>query len=82
MSEESGTRRPAARFRGQSEHVLDEKGRLNIPSRFLDVLRGVVDDHLMVLAWKNHLKAYPVPEWERVEDQLFSSLGANPETKK
>ena len=31
------------RFRGQSEHSLDPKGRLNIPARFRDVLREQYD---------------------------------------
>jgi hypothetical protein len=30
---------PGNHFRGRSEHSLDGKGRLNIPTRFRDVLR-------------------------------------------
>ncbi|GAB4332380.1 MAG: division/cell wall cluster transcriptional repressor MraZ [Desulfobulbaceae bacterium] len=59
------------RFRSRSEHTLDAKGRLNIPSRFREVLRRQYDDCLVVINWEKSLKAYPVPEWKKVEDKLL-----------
>jgi len=59
------------RFRSRSEHTLDSKGRLNIPSRFREVLREVFTETLIVTNWKKSLKAYPVAEWERVEEKLI-----------
>ena len=59
------------RFRSRSEHSLDSKGRLNIPSRFREVLREVYTETLMVTNWQNCLKAYPVSEWEKMEEKLL-----------
>lgn len=70
------------RFRGRSDHALDEKGRLNIPSRFQDVLREINDERLMVIPWNKCLKAYPVPEWEKLEEALMIEMQANPANKK
>ena len=58
------------RFRSRSEHALDPKGRLNIPSRFREVLREVYGDTLIVTNWQKSLRAYPVSEWEKIEVKL------------
>jgi len=58
------------RFRSRSEHTLDEKGRLNIPTRFREILQDVYTENLVVTNWKKSLKAYPLPEWQKVEDKL------------
>lgn len=58
------------RFRSRSEHALDGKGRLNIPSRFREVLREAYTESLVITNWDNHLRAYPVPEWEELEEKL------------
>lgn len=60
-----------SRFRSKSEHSLDAKGRLNFPSRFRDVLTHYGSATLMVVPWKEHLRAYPVSEWEIIEDALY-----------
>jgi len=60
------------RFRSRSEHTLDTKGRLNIPSRFREVLRESYSETLVVTNWQKSLKAYPVPEWKKVEDKLIN----------
>lgn len=59
------------RFRSRSEHNLDEKGRLNIPSRFRDVLRRNAPETLMITNWHNCLKAYPVQTWGIIENKLM-----------
>ena len=62
-----------SRFRSRSEHVLDDKGRLNFPSRFRDVLRQYESEILMVTSWgKKHLRAYPLSEWEILETKLLT----------
>ena len=66
------------RFRSRSEHTLDPKGRLNIPSRFREVLREVYSDTLIVTNWRKSLKAYPVSEWEKVEEKLISQAPGLP----
>ncbi|OGR19191.1 MAG: division/cell wall cluster transcriptional repressor MraZ [Desulfobacterales bacterium GWB2_56_26] len=63
------------RFRSRSEHILDAKGRLNFPSRFRDVLRQSGPEILMVAPWKDHLRAYPLAEWEALETKLLSQGG-------
>lgn len=61
-----------SRFRSRSEHTLDDKGRLNIPTRFREVLQRIYTEQLMVTNWHRSLKAYPVPEWQKLEDILLS----------
>ena len=60
-----------SRFRSMSEHSLDAKGRLSFPSRFRDVLAQYGSGDLVVVPWKKHLRAYPVSEWEVIEDRLY-----------
>ena len=58
-------------FEGNSEHSLDPKGRLNIPTRFREVLRDVYGtDMLKITLWKDCLRAYPLPEWEDLMRKL------------
>ncbi len=66
------------RFRSRSEHTLDAKGRLNIPSRFREVLREAYSDKLIVTNWQKSLKAYPAVEWKRVEDKLLDQARSIP----
>lgn len=69
-------------FRGRSEHVLDGKGRLSIPARFRDILRQRYEDRLMVTPWRKCLKAYPLPQWEKMELTLLARLKEQPNMKK
>jgi MraZ protein len=62
----------ASRFRSRSEHTLDPKGRLNVPSRFREVLKHYGSGVLMVAPWGRHLRAWPASEWQIVEDKLLS----------
>ena len=67
-----------SRFRGKSEHSLDAKGRLNFPSRFREVLRLKDSEEVVIVApWVNHLRAYPLPEWESLETRLLTQGGEN-----
>lgn len=61
-----------SRFRSRSEHNLDAKGRLIIPSRFRAVIRKVYADKLVVTNWHKCLKAYPLAIWEDIESTLLS----------
>ncbi len=63
-----------SRFRGQSEHTLDGKGRLNVPARFRDVLMREYGDRLIISPpWpkSNCLRIYPLAEWEKHESKLL-----------
>jgi MraZ protein len=59
-----------SRFRSTYEHTIDEKGRLSFPSRFRDVLRQYESQLLIAIPWDNHLRAYPLSEWENLENKL------------
>lgn len=67
---EANIRSPVNHFRGRSDHALDGKGRLNIATRFREVLRRQYDERLMVTPWHNCLRAYPLPQWEELEVTL------------
>jgi MraZ protein len=58
------------RFRGKYDHAIDEKGRLSFPSRFREVLRCYQSEILLAIPWENHLRAYPLAEWEILENSL------------
>lgn len=55
---------------------MDAKGRLNLPSRFREVLDDLGSDVLMIAPWKDHLRAYPLAEWEQLERNLLDNGAA------
>ena len=83
MNKEGLIRGPVYNFRGRSDHNLDGKGRLNIPTRFREVLmKQYKDERLMVFPWQKCLKAYPLARWEELEYNLLNTGKKNPETVK
>jgi len=75
MSDNSST--SENRFLSRSEHLIDEKGRLSIPTRFREVLRQAYSEELIVTNWERSLRAYPVPVWKKLENKLIE--GGNKE---
>lgn len=68
-------------FRGRYEHTIDPKGRLSIPSRYRDELaaRGITT---LVLSEGDHcVWAFPLDEWERLEEQLRQHPQLSPERR-
>ena len=59
-----------SRFRSKYEHAIDDKGRLSFPSRFREVLRQYESEVLIAIPWDNHLRTYPLAEWEELENKL------------
>ncbi len=59
-------------FRGSSYHTIDTKGRVIIPVRFRQALEDKKEQALMVSRLDNALFAYPVDEWEEIEDRIHS----------
>ncbi len=68
-----------SRFRGWSEHVLDAKGRLNIPARFRSVLHEEFDNDLIVTHWQHCLKVFPASCWEKEEEKYMDWKDKRPE---
>ncbi len=64
-------------FSGRYEYSIDDKGRLSIPARFRDSLLSHYTPTLVVT---NHLDgclvAYPVKEWEALQDRIENSDAA------
>jgi MraZ protein len=50
---------------------LDKKGRVSIPVRFREIIRAKYDDQLVLTPRETGcLRAYPLLEWERLEENL------------
>jgi MraZ protein len=57
-------------FRGRSAHTLDAKGRIRIPSRFRETLKTLYDDRFIITNLDRCLIAYPLQEWEKIEERM------------
>ena len=68
-------------FRGRFAHTLDAKGRIRIPTRFRETLQDRFDDQLIITNLERCLIAYPLPEWEQIEQRLGGLSLFRPEVK-
>lgn len=60
-----------ARFRGRYDFSIDQKGRVNIPSKFRRLLSPAAEETFVICrAPGGCLWAYPKDEWEKFEDLL------------
>jgi MraZ protein len=67
-------------FRGKYNFSIDEKGRVNIPSKFRKVLAPEAEDTFVIIrAPGGCLRAYPKDEWEKYE-RFLASMPVNPDT--
>ncbi len=57
-------------FRGKYPHTIDAKGRLSIPARYRDELAGRGTDTLVLTEGDHCIWAFPMDEWERLEEKL------------
>lgn len=57
-------------FRGRFDHTIDAKGRTSIPSKFREVLATNYDERLIITNFDNCLWAYPVTEWQVIENKV------------
>ena len=61
-----------ARFRGRFDYSIDQKGRINIPSKFRKMLPPDAEETFVICrAPDSCLRAYPKDEWEKYEDALL-----------
>lgn len=62
-----------SRFRGRYDFSIDQKGRINIPSKFRKLLSPEADETFVICrAPDGCLWAYPKDEWEKYEDSLIA----------
>jgi MraZ protein len=60
-----------AKFRGRFDFSIDQKGRINVPSKFRKLLSPAAEETFVVCrAPDGCLWAYPKDEWEKFEDSL------------
>ncbi len=57
-------------FRGHSFHTLDAKGRVSIPPRFRDLIKGRQDSRLVIAKSDLCLTVYPLQAWEELEEKI------------
>lgn len=57
-------------FRGRFDYTIDEKGRISLPAKFREVLSANYDERLIVTTFDNCLWAYPIPEWQMIEEKI------------
>jgi MraZ protein len=57
-------------FTGSFFHIMDSKGRVNIPSRYRDILQERRDRQLILTNFDNYILAFPESEWVKIEAKL------------
>lgn len=66
-------------FRGVYEHQIDAKGRTSLPAKLRETLLGAYDERLIVTtALDGCLHAYPLREWEVLEQSLAKRNAMEP----
>lgn len=70
-----------SRFRGQSLHYLDDKGRLRIPTRFREVLQKNYSDALVLAMVGDCLVAYPPESWQKFEEKALELSQFQPQQR-
>lgn len=72
-----------AKFRGRYDFSIDEKGRINIPSKFRKLLSPEAEDTFVVSrGLEGCLWAYPKNEWEKFEEETLDSMRMTRESNK
>ncbi len=68
-------------FLGTYTVNMDEKGRLNVPSKFKAILERFYDPQMVVCVMDNFLIAFPQREWQVNEEKLNSLSGLDREDR-
>jgi MraZ protein len=62
-------------FRGSFEHLIDQKGRVSIPSRFREIVVASGTPQIVLTRYAQNstrcLDAYPLPAWEKFEQEFL-----------
>ena len=72
---------PKIIFRGRFENTIDSKGRISVPSKFREVLASHYDERLILTNFDECLWAYPVKEWQAIEEKVSTLPQFKPEVK-
>ncbi|WP_291493658.1 division/cell wall cluster transcriptional repressor MraZ [Desulfurella sp.] len=59
-------------LRGRFECILDDKGRIKIPSKFLETLKGSGVNVLVMTFFDQSIYAYPKNIWEELESKALN----------
>jgi len=65
-------------FLGTFTVNLDEKGRLNVPSKFKNTLENRYGAQLVTVAMEGYLIVFPHKEWEKNENRMDEMSPLNP----
>lgn len=57
-------------FRGRFDYSIDDKGRVSLPAKFREVLSTNYDERLIVTTFDQCLWAYPLSEWQAIEEKI------------
>jgi MraZ protein len=57
-------------FFGEFEYKLDEKGRVPLPPRFRERLKGGI---VLAKGFENCITVYPLTEWQKLSEKISSS---------
>jgi MraZ protein len=68
-------------FRGRYDHTIDPKGRLSIPARYRDELAARNITTLVLSEGDHCVSAYPLDEWEKLEESLRQQSSFLPERR-
>ncbi len=67
-------------FRGSFSARLDDRGRLRIPAKFLQILQNQKNSHLFLTSLNgDHVMAYPIKIWEGIEKRIEQITIFNPD---
>jgi len=70
-------------FRGRFLHNIDSKGRFSLPAKFREVLRVKYgSENLVITNYPECLVAYPIKEWQKIEEKLLKLPSHLPQAKK
>ena len=59
-------------FRGSSNHTIDKKGRIIVPSRFREEARGENNEGVVITRMDDCLLVFPFNKWLALEDRITS----------
>lgn len=67
-------------FRGQFQHSIDAKGRISLPARFRDALKGAGDSRFVLTAalFDPCLHLFPMHAWEQLEEKIAALPSMDP----